>query len=693
MSIKDLKLRNKILISTGSVVIVSFIIVILLVSTKSVTMAKTSAFEIADSTANQYANQVSNEMNNSVVSMRSLASAFKGMKESNNVDRTTMNAMLSNVLMDNPQFLGTWSVWEPNALDGKDADYVNMPGHDTTGRFIPYWTRGSGDIELEPLVDYETPGTGDFYLIPKNTQQETIVEPYLYPIDGKEALITSLISPIMINEDSTFVGVAGTDFELDTIQKMITDIKPFDTGYACLVSNEGKYVANPDIKKVGQDVEDNAAKEAIKTGNIYTISNNDYYRVYVPVTIGRTTTPWSIAISVPMTTILEQANSIRNYSIIIAMIALIVIGLVIFLVANSITKPIIQTSRVLKDISEGEGDLTKRLTIESKDEIGELCNYFNRFIGDIQIIIKEVINSAGTLGTSSEELSAAAQEATASSAQVTDTLGQLASGATDQAISVGNTGSVIEQLSANAQQVALNAESVSQSSGMAAQAAEAGALQAENAVQKIKEIKEVSTQTGEVISRLGDQSKQIGQIVDVIKGIADQTNLLALNAAIEAARAGEQGRGFAVVAEEVRKLAEQSSTSTIEIENLIGNIRRDTERAVEVMEKGKVEVVAGVEAVNLAGNSFQTIVVEVNTVVEQIQQIKEATQQMASGTSQAVKSVEGIGVIAEQSAASTQEVSAASEEQAATMESVSQSAEALAKLGENLTLLVSKFKV
>ena len=190
-----------------------------------------------------------------------------------------------------------------------------------------------------------------------------------------------------------------------------------------------------------------------------------------------------------------------------------------------------------------------------------------------------------------------------------------------------------------------------------------------------------------------DQSKQIGQIVDVIKGIADQTNLLALNAAIEAARAGEQGRGFAVVAEEVRKLAEQSSMSATQIATLIGNIQRETERAVEVMEKGKEEVVSGVEAVNLARNSFRTIVEEVNSVVDQIQLVTAASQQMALGTTQAVKSVESIGVIAEQTAASAEEVSAASEEQAATMVSVSQSSEALAKLGESLMSVVDKFKV
>ncbi|HEY8875457.1 MAG TPA: methyl-accepting chemotaxis protein [Desulfosporosinus sp.] len=386
---------------------------------------------------------------------------------------------------------------------------------------------------------------------------------------------------------------------------------------------------------------------------------------------------------------LDTQNNTIN--IILTLAALIIGGLIAFFLSGSMAKSLV----LLRDASAkiAEGNLTEEVIVKSNDEFGELAQGFNKMTKDLRELIREVIDTASTLGATSEELSAAAEEATSSSEQVSHTLAQLASGATDQALSVENTGSVIEGLSANARQVAVNAESVSQSSGKAAQAAEVGSLQAENAVRKIEEIREVSAQTAEVIFILGEQSTQIGQIVGVIKGIADQTNLLALNAAIEAARAGEQGRGFAVVAEEVRKLAEQSSTSATQIATLIGNIQRETDRAIDVMEKGKDGVIAGVEAVTLAGNSFRTIVMEVNTVVEQIKQVTLATQQMSSETSQAVQSVEGIGVIAEQTAASTQEVSAASEEQAATMVSVSQSAEALAQLGEGLSRLVSKFKV
>ncbi|WP_040413113.1 HAMP domain-containing methyl-accepting chemotaxis protein [Desulfosporosinus sp. OT] len=385
-------------------------------------------------------------------------------------------------------------------------------------------------------------------------------------------------------------------------------------------------------------------------------------------------------------------TSVLRLLIVIIVISLIVGAVLAIMLARHISRPLSEVTKVAQSVAGG--DLNVQMpVINNRDEIGVLSRAVGEMVSSLREVIGEVLNQSESVAATSQELSAAAEEATASSEQVSDTLAQLAAGATDQAISVGDTSSVIEQLSASAQQVAANAEIVSQSSKKAAQEAELGAQQAENAIQKIEQIREVSVQTGQAVFQLGDQSKQIGQIVDVIKGIADQTNLLALNAAIEAARAGEQGRGFAVVADEVRKLAEQSSTSATQIATLIGNIQRETVRAVEVMEKGKGEVIAGVEAVNLAGNSFRTIVVEVNTVVEQIRQVAEASQQMASGTTKAVQSIESIGIIAEQSAANAQRVFTSSGEQAATMVSVSQSAEALAKLGESLELAVNKFKV
>ena len=375
-------------------------------------------------------------------------------------------------------------------------------------------------------------------------------------------------------------------------------------------------------------------------------------------------------------------------SIILTLIAVIVSGLFAFLLSKNITKSL----QRLRDASAkiAEGNLTEQVTVKSNDELGHLAKAFNIMSVDLRRIVKEVSDTACSLNSASEEISASVEEATAASEQVSHSISQVAIGATEQSRYLQETESVVSKLSVMSKQVASNTENVSYSSAKAAQAADSGVLQAENAVKKINRIWEVTLRTGEVVSLLGEQSKQIGLIVDVIKSIAEQTNLLALNAAIEAARVGEHGHGFAVVADAVRKLAEKSSTSAKQIATLVGNIQRETVHAINVMDESRNEVVAGVEAVNTAGTSFRTIVLEINKVVEQMKLVSSTTKQMADETIQVVESVYSLGLIAEQTANSAHEVSAASEDQATTMALVSKAAEELAKLGEGLLGLVTK---
>lgn len=332
---RNLKLRTKILASMGLLAILSLSAVIFILSIKSVDMAKTLSYQIAGETASKNGNYVRAELEAAMDTDRTLSYTFQEMKLSQEVNRETMNKILINVLKDNPQFVATWTLWEPNALDGRDAEYVNKPGSDSTGRFIPYWSKHNGAVHLEPLVNYETQGAGDYYLIPKESKRETIIEPYAYPIAGKDVLVTSVVVPLIVN--GNFVGVVGINIALDTIQKVVSEINPSEAGYASLISNQGEYVAHNDFLQIGKAIEDSQVKEAIKLGKSYTRTNKGVYEIYVPINIGRTTTPWSMAVGVPVDEILVKANSIRNFAIIIGIVALLIIGLVIFLAASSIT--------------------------------------------------------------------------------------------------------------------------------------------------------------------------------------------------------------------------------------------------------------------------------------------------------------------------------------------------------------------
>jgi len=330
-----LKLRTKILASMGLVVLLSLSAVIFILSIKSVDMAKTSAYQIAGETASKNGNYVRAELEAAMDTVRTLSYTFQEMKLSQDVNRETMNKILINVLKDNSQFVATWTLWEPNALDSRDAEFVNKPGSDRTGRFIPYWSKQNGEMHLAPLVNYEVQGAGDYYLIPKENMRETIIEPYAYPIVGKDVLVTSIVVPLIV--EGNFVGVVGIDIALDTIQKVVSEIKPLEKGYASLISNQGKYIAHNDILQIGKAVEDSQVKEAINLGISYTRTNKGVYEIYIPINIGRATTPWSMVVGVPVDKILEKAKDIRDFAIIIGVVAIIIIGLLIFLVASSIT--------------------------------------------------------------------------------------------------------------------------------------------------------------------------------------------------------------------------------------------------------------------------------------------------------------------------------------------------------------------
>ena len=248
-------------------------------------------------------------------------------------------------------------------------------------------------------------------------------------------------------------------------------------------------------------------------------------------------------------------------------------------------------------------------------------------------------------------------------------------------------------MSAGIEQTAANSTEVTNHSLLASKKSAEGDLAVNKAVSQMSHIEETVNNSAHVVGKLGERSKEIGQIVDTISGIAGQTNLLALNAAIEAARAGEQGRGFAVVAEEVRKLAEQSQEAAKQIADLIAEIQRDTEEAVLTMTTGTEEVKIGTQVVTAAGQTFKEIAGLIQNVSGQVKEISASMQQLASGSEQIVTSVQLVNSHSKKSVDESQMVSAATEEQSASMEEISSASQSLAKLAEDLQTTVSQFKI
>lgn len=391
----------------------------------------------------------------------------------------------------------------------------------------------------------------------------------------------------------------------------------------------------------------------------------------------------------------EQSEKAKHAQLLLLIINIVVAVVAIGIelaVSQNISKPIRKMTGAANELARGNL-LQEDIMLNSSDEIGQLASAFNAMKDNLRGLIKQVLVTTEQVAASAEELTASSEQSAQATVQVAETIGDVAQGAENQARAVETTASVVEQLSAGIQQVAANANAASGMADKTTSAADQGDQAVDAAMNQMISIEKSVSSSAQVVTKLGERSKEIGQIVETISGIAGQTNLLALNAAIEAARAGEQGRGFAVVAEEVRKLAEQSQEAAKQISGLISEIQTETDGAVIAMNDGAREVKIGAEVVNSAGQAFKEIVALIGSVSFQIKEITAAIQQMASGSQQIVASVRSIERISKDAAGQTQTVSAATEEQSASMEEIAASSQALARMAEQLQAAVSRFKV
>jgi methyl-accepting chemotaxis protein len=609
------------------------------------------------------------------------------------LSREQVMNMLKGVVQSQPELLAAYVCFEPNAFDGKDAEYVDKPGHDATGRFIPYWNQIGGQLRLDPLVDYDIEGAGDYYLLAKKNNREEIIEPYLY----EGALITSLIAPIQINDK--FVGIAGIDLDLYHISEMVGKLKLYDNGYGALVSNKGAYAAHPNPLLIGNasvgSFDLAGIKDAINASPVYkekaTTENmagleqlaanraksEDSYRrladeitagregydvftdslngknsllYYVPINVGSAKTPWSFMISAPEEEIFASVKRISNYGIIIAGVFIVLLAAVFIPFMLRLLRPLKQLDGALASLAEGNLGI-KAKGAERKDEIGGLAHSFNSMIDRLRQVVGSLQSEAGQLAGSSDTLVANSQQTAASANQTAATMSEMAA--------------TIQQISRNSQDMAAQARQSSQMS-------EDGRRQITQVKEQMAQIASGFDDVKEAINGLINRSNKIGQITETITGIADQTNLLALNAAIEAARAGEQGRGFAVVAEEVRKLAEESAGAAGEIQKLIDEVHSSAALAEKAVHAGSGGIDSGGRVIEEAGEVFTLIVNSIQSLAAQVGGIATATVQLNAGI---------------------ENVAAGSEEQTAAMQEVSSAAEILKAMAKKLKEMSEQFQL
>jgi methyl-accepting chemotaxis protein len=491
---------------------------------------------------------------------------------------------------------------------------------------------------------------------PENSEERLIYDEFAVKI---EKSIEEVI-PLLVDEDALRIFN-----ELDSYNQQLIDLETTMMGLAATDKERTLEIYNGDYAKVRA---------------IFSINLEEFKQIQLELIAAK---------------VQEDIALVENRLLygMITIIATLFIGIIIALtIARNTTRPIIEVVHKLEELSSSEGDLTVRLAVTSKDEVGQLATAFNKMIDSIHILVKNVKLTTIEVASSSEQLSASAEQSTNATNQITLSIQEIASGTERQVNQAEDSAVATHDMTRSIQLIVDSSASVSESSLAASQVAEDGNKAVLKSIEQMKSIQKTVDIAGSKVKELDLLSTGIDQILDVITTIANQTNLLALNAAIEAARAGEAGKGFSVVADEVRKLAEESKDSATEITHLIKEIQSNTTDAVEYMCKGTNEVQIGILLVNEAGKAFERIASSVQDVTKQIQDVSLASRQLSAGTEKIASSIENLAEISKDSSAASQTVAASSEEQLASIEEIASTAEILSTTAEQLQNLVNRLK-
>ncbi|WP_447748740.1 methyl-accepting chemotaxis protein [Pseudomonas nicosulfuronedens] len=586
--------------------------------------------------------------------------------------REDLTRQVKTALEGNPELLGLYVAFEPDALDGKDKLFAGQGelGSNDAGRFSLYWSQATpGQLESEAMAESllldTSPGPSGsaynaWFTCPKTTRQPCVLDPYFDDVGSKRMLMTSIAFPLEL--DGKIVGVMGLDISMEKLQEISVEGSQelYDgQGRVSIVSAAGLLAGHSaDASKLSKkllEVYPNQGAEllqAITANHKQVFRQDDQLRVVEPLQPIPGSKPWGVLLEVPQNVLLGPAIELQKeldnqrvqgtvYQLGFGLVAILIGLFAMWLTARGVTRPILNVAAMLRNIASGEGDLTKRLDYAGKDELGELAGWFNRFLDKLQPIIRDVKSSV--------------QDARATADQSSEIASQTSAGMQQQFREVDQVATASQEMSATAHDVANSAAMAADAARGADGATRDGLSVIDNTTRLIDELASDMNSAMSQVEGLAASSEQIGSVLEVIRGIAEQTNLLALNAAIEAARAGEAGRGFAVVADEVRNLAKRTQDSVEEIRQVIEGLQNGTRDVVGAMGNSHRQAQDSVSQVEQAVAALKRIGDAVGVITDMNLQIASAAEEQSAVAEEINRNVAGIRDVTESLSSQAQE--------------------------------------
>ncbi|MBG7097376.1 methyl-accepting chemotaxis protein [Pseudomonas aeruginosa] len=578
--------------------------------------------------------------------------------------REDLTRQVRTALAANPEVLGLYVVFEPNALDGKDELFVDQPalGSNDKGRFSLYWAQATpGQLESESMIESELADTSSgpsgaaynaWYTCPKESGQPCVLDPYFDKVGERQLLMTSIAFPLEL--DGKVIGVMGLDINLSNLQALSEqgNRELYDgVGQVGILSPAGLFAGNSrDAGLLGKNLAKADPQHAgellqlLAAGKSRLFNENDDLKVLQPLQPIPGAKPWGVLLEVPKSALLgpalaleRQLDDMRREGTWVELglgLGAAVLGLlVLWLSARGVTRPLLGVAHMLRDIASGEGDLTQRLPHTGRDELGELAGWFNRFLDKLQPIIRDVKVSVRDARSTADQSAAISSQTSAGMQQQFREIDQVATAS--------------HEMTATAQDVARSAAQAADAARGADQATRDGLALIDRTTQSIDSLAANLTSAMGQVEQLASSSEEIGSVLEVIRAIAEQTNLLALNAAIEAARAGDAGRGFAVVADEVRNLARRTQDSVEQIRGVIEGLQQGTRDVVDAMHGSHRQAQGSVEQVDEAVAALQRIGEAVTVINDMNLQIASAAEEQSSVAEEINRNVAAIRDVTE----------------------------------------------